>query len=244
MRKAWFRWRQKTWPIRIPIHCSKSTRASSGRLIRAIRLDADISVPALLGGLQDSHVTVATQCAEALGCFGSEAHAATSALIKTVASTNSQLSSAACSALSFIDPDALVRNVFPETVALTSNANPVVRVQTVQTLGRIGPTAGEAVQALIVRLKDSDEVVRMVSAQSLGLVAQHSDQAVPALTRALGDSSQVVRVESVNALGKFGSSARDAVTALLEAAKADAGLQGNVRMALESIDHNAAATLK
>ncbi len=221
-----------------------NTRFRAADLIRAIRLDPDISVPALLGGLQDSHVTVATQCAEALGCFGPEAHAATSALIKTVASTNSQLSSAACSALSFIDPDALVRNVFPETVALTSNGNPVVRVQTVQTLGRIGPTASEAVQALIVRLKDSDEVVRMVSAQSLGLVAQHSDQAVPALTRALGDSSQVVRVESVNALGKFGSSARDAVAALLEVAKADAGLQGNVRMALESIDHNAAATLK
>lgn len=221
-----------------------NTRWRAAGLIKAIQLDPDISVPALLSGLQDSHVTVATECAETLACFGSEARAATSALIKTVASTNSQLSSAACSALSFIDPDALVQNVFPMTMALATNTNPAIRMQTVQTLGRIGPKAREAVPALIAGLNDSDEVVRMVSAQSLGMVGQHSEQAVPALTRALQDLSQAVRIESINALGKFGLGARDAVTALLETAKADASLKGNVRIALESIDPNIAKTLR
>ncbi|HEX9046619.1 MAG TPA: HEAT repeat domain-containing protein, partial [Verrucomicrobiae bacterium] len=221
-----------------------NTRHRAAGLLGAIHLAPEISVPALAGGLQDSHITVAIQCADSLGRFGAEGKTATPELINAVASTNSQLSGAACSALSFIDPDTLAGDVLRQTIYLATNADVGVQMQTIQALGRRGPRASEAIPALIAKLGDANEVIRMVAAQNLGLIAQQPNLTVPALSRALRDSSFIVRSESIKALAKFGWKARETVPTLLAMAKAEPGLKGNVQIALEKIDRNAAAALK
>jgi RNA polymerase sigma factor (sigma-70 family) len=118
-----------------------NTRFRAAGLIDAIRSEPELSVPALAAGLQDSHITVASQCAWVLGRFGPEASMAKQELLNAVSSANLQLSSAACSALSQIAPKVFVGEVLTKAIALITNNSPAIRIQAVQTLGRVGPHA-------------------------------------------------------------------------------------------------------
>ena len=221
-----------------------NTHWHGASLLGAIRLEPDLSVPALITDLQDTQNTVAVQCAQALGRFGDNGKAAIPALVRAAGSTNAELGSEAVASLSLIDSNAVLRFVFDKALTLITNQDVAVRIQVIQALGRVGPAAHEAVTALVTRMTDSEYVVRMLAAESLGMIAQHPTESVPALRQGLRDSNQVVQSASIKALGKFGPTASDAVNDLLGVAKMDPQLKGNVRIALEQIDSKSAANLR
>jgi RNA polymerase sigma factor (sigma-70 family) len=80
-----------------------NTRSRAAWLIAALRLSPDISVPALIQGLDDTNGNIAGDCAFALGEFGKDAKPAISALTKAAASTNEQLSFQAKQSLNQIE---------------------------------------------------------------------------------------------------------------------------------------------
>jgi RNA polymerase sigma factor (sigma-70 family) len=79
-----------------------NTRWRAASLLAALALEPGVSVPALVEGLQDTNVSVAAECAEALGRFRGQAATAVPALQQAARSTNSLLSSAANGALTQI----------------------------------------------------------------------------------------------------------------------------------------------
>ena len=220
---------------------NSNIRWRAAGLIAALKLEPDISVPALADGLMDTHISVAETCARALGGFRENAKSAVPALIKILNSTNAQLRSAASQSLSLIDPTATIEAALPRLLEDMGNLQPTVRMQAIQSIGNFGTDARDAVPKLIVCLRDENEVVRMKAAQSLGLIAQNSDEVLRSLYESLHDSSRVVRIESINALAKFGKAAQIAVPRLLELAETDSELRNNVTMALSKIDPQAAA---
>ena len=82
-----------------------NTRSRAAWLVAALRLSPDISVPALIQGLDDTNGNgnIAGDCAFALGEFGKDAKPAISALTKAAASTNEQLSFKARQSLNQIE---------------------------------------------------------------------------------------------------------------------------------------------
>lgn len=80
-----------------------NTRSRAATLLGALKLDPDLSVPALIHALQDTNLTVQMSCAMALGQFRSDAIQAVNALEKTENSTDPQLRRAATMAISMIN---------------------------------------------------------------------------------------------------------------------------------------------
>ena len=76
-----------------------NTRWRAASLLDALNLEPDISVPALIRGLENTNFTIAAQCAYALGNFRNQARPAVPMLIQSASSTNRQLNLAAKMAL-------------------------------------------------------------------------------------------------------------------------------------------------
>ena len=76
-----------------------NTRHRAASLLNALKLEPDISVPALIRGLENSNFSVAAECARALGGFGKSAKPAIPVLSAAASSTNNYLSSAATMSL-------------------------------------------------------------------------------------------------------------------------------------------------
>ena len=96
-----------------------------------------------------------------------------------------------------------------------------VRDEAAQALGRLGPDAGSATQALIDALNAETEDIRRTMVHALGLIAPESRQAIGSLIEYLGYEDPQVRREAAWALGQFGSEASEAVPALRNAAESD-----------------------
>ncbi|MGP8235708.1 MAG: sigma-70 family RNA polymerase sigma factor [Limisphaerales bacterium] len=79
-----------------------NTRSRAAWLVGALKLEPEVSVPALLRGLEDTNLTVAANCAFGLGCFGEDAREAVAALNSATNSTNALLSLYAKQALTAI----------------------------------------------------------------------------------------------------------------------------------------------
>jgi RNA polymerase sigma factor (sigma-70 family) len=79
-----------------------NTRWRAASLLDALKLQPDISVPALIRVLDNTNFTVAATCASALGSFGKQAKSAIPALTVAASSTNAQLSVAAKQSLNRI----------------------------------------------------------------------------------------------------------------------------------------------
>jgi HEAT repeat protein len=79
-----------------------NTRWRAASLLGALKLEPDISVPALIKGMEDTNISVAGECALALGQFGNQAKSAIPVLTKASSSTNSFLSRTASFSLGMI----------------------------------------------------------------------------------------------------------------------------------------------
>ncbi|HZL42508.1 MAG TPA: sigma-70 family RNA polymerase sigma factor [Verrucomicrobiae bacterium] len=81
-----------------------NTRWRATSLLAALKREPEITVPALLRGLDDTNASVAAAYIIALGAFGKDARAAIPALEKAADSTNSLLSPVAKASLHGIEP--------------------------------------------------------------------------------------------------------------------------------------------
>lgn len=82
-------------------------------------------------------------------------------------------------------------------------------------LGVLGPSAQQAVPALIRALADSQPPVRRAAALALGWIDPASAATVPVLTQALKDPDPTVRRAVAQSLGRSGAAAKDAVPILV-----------------------------
>jgi RNA polymerase sigma factor (sigma-70 family) len=79
-----------------------NTRFRAASLLYALKMEPDISVPALIKGMDDANFTVAAECASALRGFGDQAKSAIPILTRASNSTNAELSRAASMSLNMI----------------------------------------------------------------------------------------------------------------------------------------------
>jgi hypothetical protein len=75
-------------------------------------------------------------------------------------------------------------------------------------LGEFGPTASNAVPALLTRLKDPNPVTRQTTIRALGQIQAQPELVIPALTNQLSDPDYGTQMAAVLALRAYGYPAR------------------------------------
>ncbi len=94
-------------------------------------------------------------------------------------------------------------------------AHPQLRAPVASILGRMGPAAAPATEALAKLLTDPDANVRIEAAHALAGIGPGAKAAVPALIESLKETEGAPRAAAMLALGKIGPPARAADTALV-----------------------------
>jgi serine/threonine protein kinase len=198
--------------------------------------DLQVEVQALIGSLRDSDPSARRRAAQALGECGPTAREAVGPLITALSDPDFWVSETAALALRKItgapDPGTAGRRRrgpdeagdTPPAVArlLKAIQDPGSRWMAVVALGQMGPTAHEAIPALIEALEDAECAVRWDAAKALGKMGAVAARAVPALTAVLHEEDDAIsRQHVVAALGAIGPAARSAVPALISSLKDD-----------------------
>jgi hypothetical protein len=135
---------------------------------------------------------------------------------------------------------------------LDQNLPPSTQCNIEVVLAWTGPTARQAVPALLKRLQDASPYVRGNALYALGCIHAESESAVPRIAKALGDPDANVRGQAAAALQAYGAEAKSAVPALLETLKKHPRYPANIvdgprdptddaKEALKAIDPEAAA---
>lgn len=96
-------------------------------------------------------------------------------------------------------------------IAAMADADPAVRHEAVDALGRERVDSAEAVAALAGALGSEDVHMRWRAARALGAIGPAAAEAVPALVKGLGDKVPGVRAHMIHALGRMGKAAESAV---------------------------------
>jgi HEAT repeat protein len=167
------------------------------------------AAPAIAAGVGDPDVHVQAVCAKALPKLDAPADMAVPALLRLLKTENAVVAEQALSqyrgagAPAVSDLAALLRD---------RNQTAEIRWNAARTIGKIGPDAAGAVDALIECLGDSEWKVREHCAEAIGeLGAGAAEDGVPALTHCLSDPVSRVRRDAVRSLGHFGLAAKTAV---------------------------------
>jgi HEAT repeat protein len=174
------------------------------------------ALPEIQAALLDTGPDIAMKksALKASGLLGSVA----GPLVPDVAAhlSDPELTEEAAVALSFMGRDA-----FAPLRKATSSDDPVVRRESLRSLGKLkarAPLDAQAVVPLLLEgLADPDPGVRTVSATYLGIIHEAPAAAVPALIETLADEEPDVRGAAATALGSFGADAAAAVPALKKA---------------------------
>lgn len=122
---------------------------------------------------------------------------------------------------------------------VNQNISYTSRLDAIDALGFIGPSAQEAVPCLLECATNADSEVRCYAIFALGKIHSDPKQVVPVLTNALNDSYLAARIYALIALKDFGPEAKVAVPVLVEYVKADSTTRSS--SALKAIDPEAAA---
>jgi HEAT repeat protein len=173
------------------------------------------SVSALMAKLGDKDPSVRMEAAQDLGGYGPAAEAAIPALVERLADDSIQVRHSAESALRRIDRDWFLRpeaaRAIPHLIErLAAPGLHGVPGEAASALGRFGPTAKDAVPALLRCLTDESlpAPTRTQAAYALGDIGPAAAAAIPALTDCLvGDAEADVRMAAPTALGKIGHAA-------------------------------------
>jgi HEAT repeat protein len=114
------------------------------------------------------------------------------------------------------------------------------RAKAAADIGSFGPTARQAIPALIQASQSNDPVIRGPATLALGKIHEQPDQVLPLLIRYLDD--QDIKAEAAEALGGYGPVASAAVPKLVPLLQVrDKELHHAVIIALKQIDPEAAA---
>jgi len=177
-----------------------------------VAAEEDVIRP-LIKILINDDMDVRYQVAESLGNIG---EAAVPELLAILTENDKDAKRAAIQALEKIDPQwhesEAVRKEIDRITRLLTETIGSARKSAIETLGKLGILAKDAVPDLIDILTDKE--VRGAAVESLGKIGHGAEKAVPELIRILDD--QNVRVITVGTLGKFGSGAKDAIPALIQ----------------------------
>jgi HEAT repeat protein len=106
-------------------------------------------------------------------------------------------------------------------IGILQDADADLRWQASITLGRIGPNAHNALDALSHRLSDENGAVRVQVAIALLRIDRQVETAVPVLVAALDDHSERVRWAAANGLAELGQDAGEAAMDALWNARRD-----------------------
>jgi HEAT repeat protein len=155
----------------------------------------------LTEGLDGPHPWLQQHSARALGCLGPAARAALPRLEKAaLEDEDAEVRSASAASLRRIgSPDPA-----PFLKALASD-DETRRKRALEALAELGPTAAEAVPALISALDDDDGNLRAAAARALGCVGPEARAGIPALEVGLGDRFRSFRERCREALEKIRS---------------------------------------
>ncbi len=191
-------------------------RAEKG--FSALGADASNAVPNIIEVYEQNTSPSARQAAaNALVEIGPAAKQAIPPLIKSAASTNSDVRAFALYTLGRMAFES--ESVDPVLIKALLDPDREVRYQAafgLSSLAFMGGNAKPAVPALIEALQDSYMGTRCGAAQALGHIHSDPGIVVPALIKSLHDPDANVRAHAVNALGEFGTNGRPAVVSLVE----------------------------
>lgn len=124
-------------------------------------------------------------------------------------------------------------------VLLRHESDSEIRWNAARTLGKIGPSAKEAVPKLVAALNDSDALVREHAAEALGDIGTQASDSVPALVKVLHDPDSRVRRDAVRSLGQIGPAAKSAVESIQPLLQdKDEKVQKAARISLQQIQRS------
>ncbi|EEF57881.1 PBS lyase HEAT domain protein repeat-containing protein [Pedosphaera parvula Ellin514] len=89
------------------------------------------------------------------------------------------------------------------------------RVQTLNALALLGPSASGAIPLLVRDSSHTNEHIRASAIMALGFIHAEPEASIPLLIKALTDNSVGVRILAAQSLGYYGSAAQSAVPALI-----------------------------
>ncbi len=116
-----------------------NTRHRAAGLLGALHLNPDLSVPALIDGLNGKDPTVAMQCADSLGEFGQDAVPAIPALIAGMQSSNVMIATSCAFALGNAGLTDSATAAIPALIQGLSNPNDTMAFCCASTLGNFSP---------------------------------------------------------------------------------------------------------
>jgi HEAT repeat protein len=222
-------------------------RQKAAEAIAAIRSQADVAVPALTRALRDPYWYVRSSAAEALGEFGAEAKPAIPQLADALKDNDGHVKAAAALALWRIEG-----KTEPAVAVLIETLNggdedSYCRESAAQALGKIGPSAREAIPHLTAALSKDRRGLRIAAAGALWKITRQTKPALSVLIKALQDgesASESNTHEAIGVLEDMGPQAKAAVPALLAIHKrADSWGREMIQRVLKEIDPQAAREL-
>lgn len=221
---------------------TRHMRAEKG--FSALGAEASNAVPALTEIYErDISPTPRRAAANALVEIGPAAKTAIPALIKSAASTNSDVRAFAVYTLGrmALEPEL----VDPVLINALHDPDREVRYNAAFGLGALAFMGGDgkpAIPALMATLKDSYGTARAAAAMALGHIHAEPRLVAPALIESLHDPSEFVRAQAAAALGEYGTNALPELPGLsLSLSDTNADVRTAVTNALRKIDPEAAA---
>jgi HEAT repeat protein len=106
-----------------------------------------------------------------------------------------------------------------DLIGLYEKSPPVQQCFISEALAYIGPTAKEAIPALLHTMTGTNDTVREFAAAALGQIGQERDLVIPAMAKMLWDPNPSRRTAAVICFEYYGTNAAPAVPALIAAAR-------------------------
>ena len=162
-------------------------------------------VPALIAALSDPNPQVRANVTGALLAQGEKARPATKHLLECLKDNSDQVRANAAASLGKIKVDAKTA-LAPLSMLLVSDISPNVRLEAMNAIGEMGPSAVKAITPLRVLLRDGNPTLRSTAAAVLGMIGPQSAPAVPDIIKLLDDPEKWVGQKAAEALTKIGGS--------------------------------------
>jgi HEAT repeat protein len=171
-------------------------------------------VAALVAALRDPAASRRAAAARALAGQGAQARVALPALFEALTDPREAVRSASAQAL---DAVGLGAADVPMLEASLNSGDPYVRAFAAYALGNLGPTAVQALPALVAAYRREEGEGRGTAVGALGQLGPLAKQAVPVLIEGLRNQRNHRRWATARALGRIGPDAKAAVPALTTA---------------------------